>query len=359
MRFTCRKADLANAISRVLKSVPAKTTMPILECILIDAGDKTVLVGNDMEISIETVLDGDVAEPGITAVDAKLLMGIVAKMPDADIEIISEKESLIVKSGKSKFNLACRDGEEFPRAQALDGGASFTMRQAELKNMIMSVVFAISQNDTNKVMRGVNVLIDGEIAKFTALDGHRIAVREIGIDEGNNGNVIIPGKTLNELAKILSDTGDVRITLDDAHAMFEFDGTMLVTRLIEGKYLEVDKVMQIDHKTKVTVDRRSLMDCLDRSLILTNVNDKKPVKVTVNKDTMAVEITTALGSFADSVAVSKEGDDLVIAVNPRFMLDALKAISDDEVDLYFVSKSAPCIIKGEGYAYLVLPVNMA
>ena len=336
MKLTFQKTALLNGINIVLKAVPSKTTMPILECILIDAStDEIKLTANDMELGIETKVEGDILEKGKIALDAKLFSEIARKLSDADSLVTiesDEKFNTVITCENSVFKIQGKDGEEFSYLPYIERNKSITLSQFSLKEVIRQTIFSISANDSNKMMTGELFEINGDTLRVVSLDGHRMAIRKIVLkDQYESTKVIVPGKTLNEISKIL--TGDnekeVQIFFGANHILFEFDDTIVVSRLIEGEYFKVDQMLSSDNATKV--------------------EDSK----------MSLKLNSSFGTMNAEILIHKTGQDLMIGFNPKFLSDALRIIDDEEVTLYMMNAKSPCFIKDEeeSYIYLILPVN--
>jgi DNA polymerase-3 subunit beta len=212
------------------------------------------------------------------------------------------------------------------------------------------------------MMTGELLEIRDNRLRMVALDGHRIAIRNVELNNSyEDRKVIVPGKTLNEISKILSGDTDkfVSIYFTDKHALFEFDDTIVVSRLIEGEYYRIDKMLSSSYQTRVNVQRKEFLSCIDRATLLFKEEDKKPVIIMIGEDSMELKINTTLGSMDEIIEISKDGDDMNIGFNPKFLIDALRAIDSEEITLYLVSPKAPCFIRDveETYCYLILPVN--
>ena len=195
-----------------------------------------------------------------------------------------------------------------------------------------------------------------------SLDGHRISIRKIQMKNSYAPKkVVVPGKTLNEVSKILPGDADsdVTISFTEKHIVFEFDKTVVVSRLIEGEYFKIDQMLSSDYETKVKVNKKEFLSCIDRATLLVKEGDKKPIIVNITDNGMELKINSALGSMNEEIDIQKQGKDLMIGFNPKFLIDALRVIDDEEVDLYMVNPKAPCFIKNaeESYIYLILPVN--
>ena len=270
MKLQFQKSALLNGISIVSKAIPAKTTMSILECILIDAdADQIKLTGNDMELGIETRVEGSILERGKIALDAKLFYEIIRKLPDGEAPVIitsDNKFNTTIQCESALFNIPGRDGEEFSYLPYIERDQSITLSQFTLKEAIRQTIFSISPNDSNKMMAGELLEVKENILKVVSLDGHRISIRNIALKESYESHkVIVPGKTLSEISKILSGDNEkeVQIFFSKNHILFEFDDTMVVSRLIDGEYFKIDHMLSSDYETRVKVNKREFMDSID------------------------------------------------------------------------------------------------
>ena len=364
MKIICSKTDLLNGLQTVSKAVPSKTTMSILECVLVDTTNGDIkLTANDMELGIETIIEGQIVEKGIIALDAKMFLDIVRKLPDSDITIETDASfKTLITCEKAKFTIIGKSGEDFSYLPVVEKNDSIVMSQFTLKEVVRQTIFSISDNDNNKLMTGELFDINGEEFKIVSLDGHRISIRKIQLKNSYvPKKVVVPGKTLNEVSKILPGDAesDVTISFTDKHIVFEFDQTVVVSRLIEGEYFKIDQMLSSDYETKVKVNKKEFLNCIDRATLLVKEGDKKPIIVNITDNGMELKINSALGSMNEEIDIQKQGKDLMIGFNPKFLIDALRVIDDEEVDLYMVNPKAPCFIKNaeESYIYLILPVN--
>ncbi len=364
MKLVCSKSNLLNGVQIVSKAVPNKTTMSILECILIDATRNDIrLIANDMELGIETVIEGDIVEKGQIALDAKILLDIVRKLPDNEIKIETDSSfKTIITCEKAKFTIIGKSGEDFSYLPSIEKIDSIVISQFTLKEVVRQTIFSIADNDNNKLMTGELFDINGNELKVVSLDGHRISIRKITLrDSYPSRKVVVPGKTLNEVSKIVSgDTDkDVNIFFTGKHIVFDFDNTTVVSRLIEGEYFKIDQMLSSDYETKVTINKKELLECIDRATLLVKEGDKKPIIININDEMMELKINSTVGSMNEDIDISKQGKDIMIGFNPKFMIDALRVIDDEQVDIYLVNPKAPCFIrdKAEKYIYLILPVN--
>ena len=361
MKLICSKSNLLHGVNIVSKAVPTRTTMAILECILIDASANEIkLTANDMELGIETKIEGEIAERGVIALDAKIFSEIVRKLPDSDVVIETDASfKTTITCEKAKFNIVGKSGDDFSYIPYIERNEAITLSQFTLKEVIRQTIFSIADNDNNKLMTGELFEIEENHLKVVSLDGHRISIRNIELKNNyEHKKVVVPGKTLQEVSKILPGSAeeDVNMFLTDNHIVFEFDDTTVVSRLIEGEYFKIEQMLSSDYETKVKINKRELLDCIDRATLLVKEGDKKPIIMNV---TDGNKINSFIGSMNEDIDIVKEGKDILIGFNPKFFIDALRVIDEEEVSLYMVNPKAPCFIKDdEGkFIYLILPVN--
>ena len=366
MKLICSKANLLKGVNIVSKAVPTRTTMAILECILIDASTNEIkLMANDMELGIETKIEGEIVERGIIALDAKIFSEMVRKLPDNDVTIETDSSfKTVISCEKSKFNIIGKSGDDFSYIPYIERNDSIVISQFTLKEVIRQTIFSISDNDNNKIMTGELFEINDNQLKVVSLDGHRISIRTIELkNHYENKKVIVPGKTLQEISKIIPGSAeeDVIIYISDNHIVFEFETTTVVSRLIEGEYFKIDQMLSSDYETKVKINKRELLNCIDRSTLLVKEGDKKPIIMNITDGNMELKINSFIGSMNEDIDIEKDGKDIMIGFNPKFFIDALRVIDEEEVSLYMVNPKAPCFIKDEEgtYTYLILPVNFS
>ena len=365
MKIICSKNSLLKSVSISLKAVPSKTTMPILECILIDASTNQIkFTTNDMELGIETIVEGTIEEKGMIALDAKILYEIIRRLPDNDVTIkTDDKLTAFITCEKAKFTIPGKSGEDFAYLPIIEREECLTVSQFTLKEMIRQTIFSIAANETNKLMTGELFEIKDNCLKIVSLDGHRIAIRRMELKKDySDRKVVVPGKTLNEISKILSGEIDdlVNIYFSKNHILFEFDQTIVVSRLIEGEYFRIDQMLSSDYETKISINKKEFLDCIDRATLLVREGEKKPIIIEISDNTMELRIDSAMGSMDENIDIIKEGKDILIGFNPRFLIDALKVIDDETISIYLVNPKAPCFIRDddENYTYLILPVNI-
>lgn len=365
MKFICNQSELVNALNISLRAVSSKSTLPILECVLLEAVNGSIkLTSNDMELGIETKIEGRVDVPGKVCLNAKLFSDMVRKLPEDIIIVeVDSNNTAYLTSGKVKFNIPGQSGDEFPLLPSVTRQTAVTVSQFTLKELIRQTIFSISDNDTNKVMTGEYFEIKDNELKVTSLDGHRISIRNVLMKDNYSAtSAIIPGKTLNEIGKILGGDSEknVSIYFMERYVCFEFDNTVMLSRLIDGKFYNVSQMIHNNFDTKVTVNKKDFIDCLDRALLLVKESEKRPLIMDIQDGIMTMNMNSSIGNMDEELMITKDGSNLMIGFNPRFLMDALRAIDDEEITIYLTTAKMPCFIRDaeETYIYLILPVNI-
>ena len=362
MHLVCSKSNLLKSVNISLRAVPSRTTMSILECILIDASANEIkFTTNDMELGIETIVEGTILEKGIVAIDAKIFSDIIRKLPDNDVTIqTDDKLNVTISCEKALFTIPGKRGDDFSYLPVLERNEYITISQFALKEIIRQTIFSIAANENNKLMTGELIEIRNGELKIVSLDGHRISIRKLLLKEDTvSKKVIVPGKTLIEISKILSGEMEdmVNIFFTENHIIFEFDQTIVVSRLIDGEYFKIDQMLSSDYETKISIRKQEFLRCIDRATLLVKEGDKKPIVINIEDNVLELKINTPMGSMDEKIDIEKEGRDIMIGFNPKFLMDALKVIDDEVIDIYLVNAKAPCVIRNESYLYLILPVN--
>lgn len=369
MKIVCYKDKILKAINSVVKGVASKTTMPILEGILIQTNDNEIkLTTYDLEIGIEYVMECDVKEQGSTVVNAIMFSEIIRKLPDTEISISLDKNNLlIIECEGSLYKLATMNPEEFPELPKIDVENSIELEQKSLKEMIRKTIFAVSTEENRPIFTGCLFEIKNNRLNVVAVDGFRLAWKTKALKEAVKDFVaVIPGRTLNEINKILLDSFDiVKIGVNKNQALFEMENCKIVTRLLDGEFLNYSSVIPENWETRIRVDRKNIQDCFERiSLISASAIEKEkkyPVKVCVDIGKVIISCTNQTGDAKEEIYCATEGQNLEAGFNPKYFLDALRAIDDPEIYVDFGTSISPCIIRpiDDGdYIYMILPIRM-
>ena len=369
MKIVCYKDKILKAINSVVKGVASKTTMPILEGILIQTNDNEIkLTTYDLEIGIEYIMECEVKEQGNTVVNAIMFSEIIRKLPDTEIYIsVNEKNLLEIECEGSHYKLATMNPEEFPELPKIEVENSIEVEQNALKNMIRKTIFAVSSEESRPIFTGCLFETQENSLNLVAVDGFRLALRRVYLNKTtNNFSAVIPGKTLNEVNKILLDSFDpIKIGIAKNQALFEMDNCKIVTRILDGEFLNYKNVIPKDWETRIKVKKNNIQNCFERiSLISSSSVEKEkkyPVKVNVDIGKVTISCTNQTGDAKEELYVATEGKNLEAGFNPKYFLDSLKAIDDDEVFVEFGTSISPCLIKSSesnDYVYMILPIRL-
>ena len=360
MKITCQKNILLEGISIVQKAVTGKSTLPILSGILIRANkNELVLTGSDMDLSIETKVKANILEEGTIVLDARLFGEIIRKLPNDLIEINTlEDNSIEIICQNSRFNLIYMNPDEFPNPPIINENMIFSIGESKLKNMIKGTIFATAQDETRPILTGVLFQIKDKMLNLVALDGYRLALRSEVVDNDNTINAVIPGKTLNEVSKILEeDNENVNITFTPNHILFSIGETKIISRLLEGEFISYKSIIPEEFNLKIIAKRSELLNSIE----MAKEGNTNLVKFDFSDDKIVITSNSQLGMVREELKVVLQGEDLQIAFNSKYLLDVLKTMEDNEVVLEFSSSVSPCIIKNteiNNCTYLVLPVRL-
>lgn len=359
------KSDLLTGINIALRAVPSKTTYTILECFLIDASDGIKITAGDNELIIETMVTGEIIKEGMIAVDARLFSEIVRKLPNNMVTVITDSNyRVFITCEDVEMVLAGKNPEEFPQSPSTETDDKITISQFSLKEIVRQTIFSIAPTDGNPIMRGELFEVIDDVLKVVSLDMHRISIRYTRLlGEYEEIQRIIPGKCLLEVSRIISgNTQDMMdIIFDRNFVKFAFDDTIVLSRLIDGEFFDVDKMISMDFETEIKVNRSYLISCIERAMTLVREGDRRPVVFTINDEALTIDINSTLGALNEQIILEKkEGKDLIAGFNPKFILEALRVIDDEVISMYFLNANAPCFIRNkEGeYIYIILPINI-
>ena len=364
MIFTCEKQKILEGISIVQKAITGKSTMPILEGIYINAKNNNLnLIGSDIDVSIETKVDAQIEEEGSIVIDAKIFGEIIRKLPNSTIKIeTKENQTIRITCEKSIFDVVYMNAAEFPELPQINENLKIVVNQNILKNMIKGTSFAIAQDETRPILQGILFEVKDKNLNLVALDGYRLAIRSEFLDCDKDVEVVIPGKTLNEVSKILEDIDDtLEITFTNNHILFNLEKTKIISRLLEGKFINYNSLLPQEHKLLVNVDRQKLQNAIERASLMAKEGNTNLIKLDIQQDNLVITSNSQLGKVREEVNINLQGESIQIAFNSRYLLDVLKNMEEDEVVMEMTSGITPCVIKGNNMnnaKYLVLPVRL-
>lgn len=371
MKFTCEKNKLLNIINTVQKAIPAKSSIPVMECIKIDAsaGGSISFTGSNLELYIEYTSDCLVEEGGTAAIESKVFGEIVRRMPEGDVNISVNDENNVVKisGGQSELNISSRESSEYPERPEVNENCSFTIPQQKLKELIRQVIFAASVNNVRQVLNGVLFDIGNSKIKLVALDNARLALRESDIESDAECRFIVPQTTLREIMKVFKDDGDMKISISDKHAVFDFGGFVVTARLIDGEFINYSAIIsKARNVIFASLQTDILCESLERASLLINDDsagkEHLPVKLLFKDNMVEVNCMTQKGMIHDIVPAELSGENIEIGFNYRYLLEALRATEEEYVKMEMSSPLASCFLTSvedeNKYIYIVQPVRL-
>lgn len=364
MKVICSKENLLEGINIVQKAVSTKTTLQILEGILLEAEDQLKLTGNDLEIGIECLVEADIRDKGTIVLNSKMFGDIIRKLPDSEVLIeVKQNNTVIIECEKSHFELKGLPSSGFPALPTIEKQNSFDISQKLLRDMIKQTIFAISLDENRPTLTGSLFEYDGKILTIVSIDGFRLALRKGEISGGEEPfSVIIPGKTLNEISKILQAVDEnTVVSTSKNQILFDLGNCKIVSRLLEGEFMNYKNVIPSEFGTKAQVDAKDLTSSFERASLITMDEKKYPVKLTLDDESIIISSNTELGAVREEIKVELTGNRLEVGFNPKFFIDALKAVDEESININFTSSIGPCTItsiSGDNFIYMILPVRI-
>lgn len=364
MKIVCQKALLVDAVSNVSRAVSSKSPIPALEGILIKAsGDQVTLVGYDLEIGIITSVEADVKEAGEIVLTARLLLDIIRKIPSETISITcDEKQMCVIKGGVSEFTILGIPASDYPELPSVDENSSLVLKQGVLKSMIDQTLFAIATTDSKPVHTGSLFDVKKENITLVSVDGYRLALRKEPFIADQECSFIVPGKTLSEVSKLLKEEeNEVCMVVSHKHIIFRIDGYNVISRLLEGDFLDYNAAIPKTEKTSIEVSTRLLIEGIERTSLLISDRLRSPLKLNMVDEKIKISCNTTMGKAYDEVDCKINGDGINMGFNNKYLLDALKASECDMVKLQINGPVSPMRVvplEGESFLFLVLPVRV-
>ncbi len=366
MKIICSQQELSKAVNTVQKAVTNRTTIPILKGILLEVENEHTLklAASDLDLSIEKKIEVEVKEKGSIVVSARLFSDIIKKLPSGEVSIEIEEQNVIIKTIHSEFSIVGQSVNEFPSIREFDSSNYLNLNKELFKNMIKQVAFSASIDESRGIIVGVLIEMLKDQLNIVALDGFRMAVRKEKIKSLEEKNIIIPAKTLNEIYKILVDENceDILINLDEKDIIINIDNTIVVSKLLEGEYINYKEIIPKNYATRVRVSREELFNSIERASLLAREGKNNLIKLTIEDNTLIINSRSEEGKVHEEIEITKEGENLEIGFNSKYIIDVLRALEEDEIMLEFTSNVSPCLIKpvkDEEFLYLILPVRIA
>lgn len=360
MVIKIQKETLAKALGTVIKAVPNKSTTPIMECVVIKATDNIKFIGNDTEMGIETTVeDAGILLRGEIAINAKILTELVKKLPEGEVCLETDDNYMAtIKCKKSKFTIQGSSTAAYSFLPEITKGSEICTTQGELRDLIRQTIFCASTD--NNMFSSVIFDCKNGTVRMSALDGHRIGTKVVELTSAEQMcKVLVPVKSLSEISRVLDDSDDkVAIFVTDKHILFEFGNNLILSRLADGSPFDIEKMLGAANGTTVKVDRKELAGSIERASLLIKETDKRPLVFNIIDGSISVEVTSVLGSMKEDIEIEKDGDDLKIGFNPKYLLEAFKSVDDDSITMKFTKDKNPMEIVGADYTYIILPISL-
>lgn len=365
MKFKCMQKNFLEVILTVQKAVSARSSTPILEGILIETEkDVLKLVGTNLDLGIQSHMEASIIQEGSVVLPSRLLSEVVRKLPDAEIEIIvSENNTVKFTCLNSTVTLQGFPPDEFPSLPDISENQPIEISKMLLSNMIRETVFAVAVDEARPILTGALFEVEEKNVTMVCLDGYRLGLRRGMLEiPHENLRVIIPGKSLAEVGKIIDDDDQqISITVSDRHVLFDLGYTRIISRVLEGEYINYKQIIPEDYKTRIKVDTKILASSIDRASLIAREGKNNLIKLSLQDQKMIITSNSESGQVYEEIPILLEGKDLEIAFNARYFMDMLKVIEDQEICLDFTTGISPCVvrpIKGSNFTYLLLPVRI-
>lgn len=364
MKFSVSKEKLLLGLQTVQNVVSTRTTLPILSNVLLQAeGGQVRLTTTDLDVGIRGSIDAQIEKPGATTLPARRLFSIIRELPSAEISFeIDSKHTAAIRSGPSFFKILGLPQEEFPPLPKFENAKTFTIRQKDLRDGLKKTSYAISTDETRYVLNGVLCSFKDNKLTLVATDGRRLALVDIELEFPRSQEVefIAPTKAVTEVARLLGEDGDIKLSVNDNQVAFEVDGTLLVSKLIEGNYPNYRQVIPTETKERVTLERETFLNSVHRVSLLSSEKSNS-VKLIFTKNNIDITANTPeVGEARESLPVQYKGKDFSIAFNPEFLMAPLRNLPNDEVYLDLIDEMSPGVIKiASPFLYVLMPMRIS
>ena len=365
MIFTVERAKLLDAVSRLQRVVGSKTAMPVLEGILISAEQgKITLVSYNLEMGMKKVLYAKCDEEGDIVINARLLADILRRMNGLQVEIkADDRLNCNIKCGEATFDIMGMAATDFPEMPSVNQNLNFSLDGNILNDMVKGTLFAAAQNEGAKpILTGINVSVDDGELQFVAIDGYRLAIRRQKVDIDKDINFTVSSKALGEAVKLIDEETDgVNISVGDRLISFEISGYSFISRLLEGDFVNYQKTIPSEHKQRVVINTRDLINTIERVSLLISESFSTPIRCYFNELNVVFTCATSIGRATETFNTKLEGDKFEIGLNSRYLLEALKATETENVQILFNGPNAGVLIspiEGNEFKYMIMPMRL-
>ena len=366
MKFTCEKYVLQIACAIASRAVASKSPIPTLEGLLLEAGADLKVTGYDLKEGIFTLAAADISEPGAIVLNSRLFGEMIRKLPDGIVSVNADDNNNVnVKCGKSEYHFIGLEANDYPEMPDVDGLNAITLPQKILRSMINQTIFAVSDSDVRPIYTGTLFEVEEKELTLVSVDGYRLAKRceKLESDQMDDCSFVVPGAALSDIERICGDVDDpVSISVGAKHISFVIGDTTVITRRLEGEFLNYKRSIPETFRYQIKVDRGEIMSVIDRVALIINEKNSNPIRLIFGDGTIDCLCVTPIGKAEDFCTSVGCGEDLEIGFNDRYLMDALKAAGKDELFLCLNTASSPCVIKAadgsEEFTYMILPVRL-
>ncbi len=366
MKIRINQNELNKSINIVQKAVSSRTPLPILSGILIEAkNNMLIMTATDLDLGIKTYSPCDIEEEGSIVVQSRLIGDFVRKLPSnsyVNIETM-ENNNMEIKCLNSEINILGNSAAEYPDNTFDNEGNSFSIKSESLKNLIKYTYFAAAQENIKPIFTGCLIEIKNNLCTFVALDGYRMAVKKEKIDFDGEVSVVVPSKTMLEILRIIEENkSNTDIVISESHISFKIDNTIIISNLLDGKFIDYEGIIKDNYVTRVNVSTTEIRESVERASLLAKDDKNNLIILDIKENNMQINSASEYGNVEENVAVEKEGEDIKIGFNSKYLLDFLKVIESEKIKLNLIGKNNPCFINEdskEDYIYMVLPVRIS
>lgn len=364
MKFFCESAELSEAVQKVSKALPLKKQIPILEGMKFKAqGEVLTIFATDTELSIQKNIKADIKIEGEAVISGRFINDFVKKLKDETVEINAVDNQMTIGYSDNKVVLQCLNSDEYPPFSALNGENSFEIVGKEIKSMIDKVIFCAATDDSRPIYKGCNIEAGNGIATAVALNGIRLGYNKRELQTvGEPVKFIAPSRSLSEIGKLIDDPeGLVKVVLQKSFAQFTIGNTTVLSRLIEGNYIDYRKIVPAEFSIEVTVSKKQLEEAIERATLILREEKGDIIKLELKEKVIEITSRSELGSIKETVTAGIKGKEFIIAFNAKYLLDMLRNIDEEYIKMYFTNSTSPCVIRpieGDEYMYLILPMKL-
>lgn len=365
MFVTLEREKLLEAVNHLSRIVSAKTSLPVLEGILLSAeSGKVTLISYNLEIGIKKEIYSNTSEPGDIVINAKILGEILRKLDAPYVEISTDDRLMChIKSGSAVFDIMGMAAADFPEMPSVSENNKFVLGGEIIKNMVRRTIFAVAQNEgTRPILTGINITLAPGVIKFVAIDGYRLAIRNEKINIDKEMSLIVSGKAISELVKIINDQDeDVEIFVSNNLICFKTDGYSFISRLLDGDFVDYKKTIPETYKQRIFIKTKELIDTVERISLVINDTFSTPIRCIISENNIIFSCTSAVGRATENFPINLEGEEFEIGLNSRYLTDALKATESDKVKIEFNGPSSGVLIKpidSDDFTYMVMPMRL-